>query len=71
MDFFQITCFKEHKIAIEETSGYHETSLKKFLSIITCNKNYLSKQVVIITWTLEKNFFLQFLLLEVWELFLF
>ena len=59
MDFIQIACFKEHKdIAVEETSGYRETFIKRqCLPVTTWNKKELSKQVVTIAYILEKTFF--------------
>ena len=44
---------------------------KHCLPVITCNKNNLSKQVVSMTYTLEKRFFAVAILLKVCKSFLF
>ena len=59
MNLFQITCFKQHKkMALEKNIRVTIKFYKKHcLPVITWNKNNLLKQVVPITYTLEKMFF--------------
>ena len=57
MDFFQNTCFKDRNNmtvgkAIKVTINFYK---KQNLLVITWNKKYLSKQVMSITYTLEKT----------------
>ena len=56
MDFFQITCLKESKnMAVKRNLRVTITFCKKLhIPVITWNKEYLSKQVLSITYTLEK-----------------
>ena len=57
---------------LKRTSGYRWTFIKKHcLPVVTWNKNDLSKQVVPITYTLEKRFYAVAILLKVFESFLF
>ena len=58
MNFCQNTCFKERSnVAVEKklqsTNSYKKRS---YLSVITWNEKYSSKQIVAITYTLEKTF---------------
>ena len=58
MDFFQNTCFKDRNNmtvgkAIKVTINFYK---KQSVLVITWNKKYLSKQVMSITYTLEKTF---------------
>ena len=72
MDLFQITCLKKHKnMAVVKNLGVMINFYKKHcLTVVAWNKNNLSKQVVPVTYTLEKRFFAVAILLRVCELFL-
>ena len=72
MDLFQITCLKKHNnMAVVKNLGVMINFYKKHcLTVVAWNKNNLSKQVVPVTYTLEKRFFAVAILLRVCELFL-
>ena len=73
MDFFRITCFKEHKnmtveMNLKMTINFYK---RQCFPVITWNKKHLLKQVVPMTYTLEKRFFAAVILLTICESFLF
>ena len=72
-NLLQITCFKEHKnMTVEKNLSVTINFYKKHcLLVVTWNKNNLSKQVVPITYTMEKRFFTVAIFLKVCESFLF
>ena len=72
MDLFEIICSKKHKnMAVVKNLGVMINFYKKHcLTVVAWNKNNLSKQVVPVTYTLEKRFFVVAILLRVFELFL-
>ena len=59
MDFFQVTCFKERKnMAVEKNLKITINFYKKLcLPLFTRNKKHSPKQVVPITYILEKKLF--------------
>ena len=72
MDFFQITCFKDRKNMVVEkklevTINFYK---KECPPVIKRNKKHLLRQVLSVTYTLEKRFF-AFVTLEICESFLF
>ena len=68
----QITCFKQYKsMAVEKNLRVTTNFYKKHcLLLVTWNINNLLKQVVPITYTLEKRFFEVAILLKVCESFI-
>ena len=58
MDFFQNTCFKECSNMVVVSNLWVTSDLyKKCILVTTWNKKHLSKQVVSMIYTLEKDFF--------------
>ena len=58
-NFFQVTCFRQHKNMVVEknirvTKNFYKN---QWLPDITLNRKHLPKQVVPMTYTLEKTFF--------------
>ena len=58
-DFFQNTCFEERRsMTLEQTSKYRQTFRKEqCLPVATWIKKHISKQILTVTYTLEKTFF--------------